>query len=212
MSQPITTLLFDLGNVIIDLNDEKHWWQEVFSSIFSKGATAQLYQDGFFQEYESGRLSNEDFLNTLSAHLEEGYSPEDIIQRWVALLGDIPEHRFKSLAQYARQYRVMLLSNTNHFHLDYIHRETASRYGRNIFNEIFEKQYYSHHLNAVKPEAIIYQLVLEDAGLKGEEVLFLDDKPENLEAAKQLGIQTLHVPKGQEFETLLGNGGWITKG
>lgn len=212
MGKQITTLLFDLGNVIIDLNDEHHWWQVVFSGIFRKGVAEKMYQEGFFREYESGRVSNEDFLSTLSAHLEEGFTSEDILDRWLALLGDIPEHRFRSLAQYGQQYRVMLLSNTNHFHLDHIHRQTESRYGRNLFNEIFEKQYYSHHLHSVKPEERIYREVLEDAGLKGEQVIFLDDKPENLEAAQQLGIHALHVPKGQEFDILLRKTGWITLG
>jgi putative hydrolase of the HAD superfamily len=209
MRQSVNTLLFDLGNVIINLNDEHHWWKEVFSGIFRQGTIVSLYQEGFFQEYESGRLSNEDFLNTLSTYLEKGYTTDDIIHRWIALLGDIPEHRFRSLMQYTGQYRVMLLSNTNHIHLNFIQQETESRYGRNLFNEIFEKQYYSHHLNAVKPEERIYRLVLEDAGLKGEEVVFLDDKPENLKAAELLGIRTVHVPKGQEFDTLLRNEGWI---
>jgi putative hydrolase of the HAD superfamily len=209
MRQSVNTLLFDLGNVIINLNDEHHWWKEVFSGIFRQGTIVSLYQEGFFQEYESGRLSNEDFLNTLSTYLEKGYTTDDIIHRWIALLGDIPEHRFRSLMQYTGQYRVMLLSNTNHIHLNFIQQETESRYGRNLFNEIFEKQYYSHLLNAVKPEERIYRLVLEDAGLKGEEVVFLDDKPENLKAAELLGIRTVHVPKGQEFDTLLRNEGWI---
>jgi len=48
---------------------------------------------------------------------------------------------------------------------------------------------FQHHL--AKPEAAIYHLLLERLGTAPEETLFLDDKIENIEAARHLGIRGL---------------------
>lgn len=46
-----------------------------------------------------------------------------------------------------------------------------------------------------KPDLRMYQYVLDELGLKGEETLFLDDYPENIEAAAELGINGFIVEK-----------------
>ena len=40
-----------------------------------------------------------------------------------------------------------------------------------------------------KPDAGIYRYLLETYGLIPEESLFIDDRPENIEAARELGIK-----------------------
>jgi putative hydrolase of the HAD superfamily len=55
---------------------------------------------------------------------------------------------------------------------------------------------WSFQHNLAKPEAAIYELLLERMGTAPEETLFLDDKPENIEAARLLGI------RGLQFSTV----------
>ncbi len=50
-------------------------------------------------------------------------------------------------------------------------------------------------MGIMKPDAEIYERVLQDAGLVADETLFLDDNADNIAAAKTLGIQTIHVQK-----------------
>lgn len=202
---PIKTLIFDLGNVIIDLKDEQHWWEEVFLSMFDRQAVVELYQDGFFRNYESGKMSDEAFLNSLSVFLKDGYSKDDIRKGWIELLGDLPKHRLEALEALRQSFDVLLLSNTNDIHLQYIHQQLEDEYSFNPFDRIFRKQYYSHHLGTSKPEKEIYRLLIADSGIAPEQSLFMDDKPENLTAAAALGIRTLHIPKGSEFSVLLKN-------
>jgi putative hydrolase of the HAD superfamily len=55
----------------------------------------------------------------------------------------------------------------------------------------FDVLIWSYQYNLAKPEPEIYHLILEKLGTAPEETLFLDDKIENIEAARKLGIQAL---------------------
>ena len=61
----------------------------------------------------------------------------------------------------------------------------------------------SFEARSIKPDAKIFHTVVEKLGLKPEETLFLDDSQKNLDAAAQLGFQTLLVTPGSEFFELL---------
>jgi putative hydrolase of the HAD superfamily len=55
----------------------------------------------------------------------------------------------------------------------------------------FDVLIWSYQHRMAKPEPAIYRLLLEQLGTAAEETLFLDDKLENIEAARHLGIQSL---------------------
>jgi len=46
----------------------------------------------------------------------------------------------------------------------------------------------------------IFQRVLDDNGLKPEHTLFIDDSPQHIATAKELGIQTIFLEKGMTIE------------
>lgn len=60
----------------------------------------------------------------------------------------------------------------------------------NLFSR-FDHLFFSCDVRRVKPEPQIYQHCLSLLGLSPGEVLFLDDKAENVEGATQLGIHSL---------------------
>ncbi|HEX4156711.1 MAG TPA: HAD family phosphatase [Acidobacteriaceae bacterium] len=55
----------------------------------------------------------------------------------------------------------------------------------------FDHHTFSHRLKMVKPEAAIYQHVIRELGLPAEEILFIDDRKENVEAAEAAGMQAI---------------------
>ncbi len=57
--------------------------------------------------------------------------------------------------------------------------------------DAFEAKIFSCDLGVIKPESEIYRACLDALGLKGSKVLFLDDRPENVEGAKQAGFNTI---------------------
>lgn len=185
--------IFDLGNVIINLHDMQQWWQHL-AGLVDEHQLLKLRNEGFFLDYETGRISNQAFLSQLLQHkTRENVTEHTLHQAWVSLLGDIPPARIRLLKDLSQQFPLYLLSNTNHLHLDYILNELQNAYGHPVFDEIFSQTYYSQIIGLAKPDTAIYQHVLDDAALHAADCLFLDDKLENLEAAAALGIQTALV-------------------
>ncbi|GBL35160.1 D-ribitol-5-phosphate phosphatase [Filimonas sp.] len=64
----------------------------------------------------------------------------------------------------------------------------------------FDRIYLSHRVGLRKPNPAIFELVLRENQLKADETLFIDDSPQHIEAAKKLGIQTIHVTEGVTME------------
>lgn len=192
------SIFFDLGNVIIDLKPEGLWWEEDVLPYFDAGEIARLVEQGFFEEYETGRIDDDTFR--LELHLTRKYdsSPEVVDNCWNALLQGIPEERLDILSALSYRYNIYLLSNTNNIHLQHIIRYCEQEYGYNIFERNFRKCFFSHEMGCRKPEEQIYLTAWSEAGTPFEGSLYLDDKLNNLEAPARLGAETLLVDNIQD--------------
>ncbi len=70
---------------------------------------------------------------------------------------------------------------------------------------------WSCELDMIKPEAAIYEHTLEKLGVRPEEALFLDDKVENIEGARQVGVHALLFRDPETLQTDLQREGWETE-
>ena len=70
-------------------------------------------------------------------------------------------------------------------------------FGKNILEDLFEKIYFSHHIHLRKPDAEIFQLVLDENNLLAEETLFADDSLQHIDGAKKINLPTLYIEKGK---------------
>jgi len=84
-------------------------------------------------------------------------------------------------------YRVGLLSNTNAIHAHFMEVEM----GLGAFTH---PRIYSHTARSMKPDAAIYQAAIQAAGVPAGQCLFIDNKLENVEAARKTGMHALHFP------------------
>lgn len=108
---------------------------------------------------------------------------------------DIPKHRIELLYQLKKKYNLFLLSNTNDIHLDFILDYLHQHFGKNIFDDIFDFQYYSQKIGWRKPDKEIYELVIKTAQIDPHNAYFFDDKKENLIEPQKLGIHTILVDR-----------------
>jgi putative hydrolase of the HAD superfamily len=65
--------------------------------------------------------------------------------------------------------------------------------------EEFDHHTFSHRLRVIKPEAAIYAHAIEGLGLRAEEVLFVDDREENVAAARTMGLHAVRYGDHAEF-------------
>lgn len=201
VSKQIRNLLFDFGNVIIDIDVE--------------GAIERLTQLGrpdgdrsavqrILIEYECGRVSTDIFINTILREARPDVQAIDVIDAWNSMLLGIPGYRLVMLQQIRTQYGLYMLSNTNELHLEWVYRHLKSRHGVKEFEkEFFDGVYYSHIVGDRKPLPSIFKHVIEDAYLTPEMTLFLDDVAENIQTAQQLGFHTYQVRPDQDIAEYL---------
>lgn len=197
----IKNIIFDLGNVIIDL-DLPRSEQELIKLIGKKQLETIVAETNILERFEIGIVSEEIFLTTLKG--TQNLENQAIIDAWNAMLLGLPAHRLDMLEALKNKYNVYLLSNTNKIHLDWVYQYLEKRYNIKDFEErFFHKAYYSHLINLRKPNTNIYEYVLADAKMNAQETLFIDDNADNIEGAKYLGIQTILHPIGDEIVTVL---------
>ncbi|WP_291908640.1 HAD family phosphatase [Chitinophaga sp. CB10] len=192
--QGIKNIIFDLGGVILNIDYQKtndafvKLGAENFHELYSQFKGSSLFND-----LETGHVTNEEFLAEMHKHLPEGVTDEQIIAAWNAMLLDFPLQRLQLLQQLRQQYNLYLLSNTNAIHVDHFNKILMESRGIPSLAEFFDKIYYSHLVGYRKPGSEIYQVVLDENGLKAGETVFIDDTLPNIEPAKQLGIHTIHL-------------------
>lgn len=192
--QKISTLIFDLGGVIINLKIETDWFQQDMLSNFEQEKLMQLYQNFYFRDFEKGKISPTDFINQLKEiAINKSISDKEIIQYWCGIILDIPLYRIDILKRLKEKYKLLLLSNTNQIHIDFIRAFMIREFSEDILAVNFHHCYYSQEIGLRKPDTEIYEFVMQHQNLNPNEILFFDDKAENLIEPQKLGWQTFHV-------------------
>jgi HAD superfamily hydrolase (TIGR01509 family) len=192
--QGIKHIIFDLGGVILNINYQLT--QQAFVDLgitnFSELYT-QFHASNLFDDLETGRVSNEDFLAAMHQHAPKPVSDEQLLNAWNAMLLDFPLQRLQLLQQLRQHYNLFLLSNTNAIHMDAFNKILQESRGIPSLADFFERSYYSHLIGHRKPEKEAYQIIIDENGLHPAETLFIDDTLPNIEGAQAVGLQTIHL-------------------
>lgn len=190
----IKNLIFDLGGVIININYQLA--ADAFQKLSADGATIafnQKAQSKLFDDYETGKITSAEFRDMIRREYHVKGTDAEIDAAWNAMLLDIPQERVELLQQLAKKYRIFLLSNTNAIHLEAFNKIIAANFPFPNLDVIFEKCYYSHLAGDRKPDAVIFERILQENNLNRAETLFIDDSIQHIESAQKLGIKTLHL-------------------
>ncbi|MBB3122690.1 putative hydrolase of the HAD superfamily [Mesoflavibacter sabulilitoris] len=179
----IKTIIFDFGDVFINLDKEG-----ALKLALEKFEITELDEElqSINALYEQGLISTDEFLEFYADNFPR--LPKDELKSiWNYIIKDFPEHRLQFIKQLAKDnnHQLILLSNTNELHIDYI-KKNVSFY--EDFKNCFDQFYLSHEINLRKPNADIFNFVLTENKLNAEECLFIDDTLENTQTAQQLGI------------------------
>lgn len=195
----IKNIIFDFGDIFIDLDKEAPYREFRALGLEDSPEYKQLLQVNL--EYETGHVLTEELISAYQDVLPYA-SRQQIITAWNSILKTIPKPRLEFIQQLKREnkYRLFLLSNTNHLHIEEVEKRTPFY---TEFKACFEKFYLSHQIQLRKPNHDIFYYVLKGNQLYPEETLFIDDTEENCVAAKQLKIHTWNLnPKVDDVREL----------
>ena len=204
-NQNIKSIVFDLGNVLIDFDHmiaarriceftEKEP-QEIFDLFFYSGIT---------KLFEEGKISPGDFFLKVKEMLELKIDYPEFVPIW----NEIFFLTGKNLGVYnlakklKLRYTISLLSNINELHFDYLKRNFP------VF-DVFDHLFLSYELNSVKPNYLIYEKLLEILSLKPAEVFYTDDRKELIEAAEKTGIVSFQFTDLKKLKSDLSKSGVI---
>jgi len=188
----IKTILFDFGDVFINLDKEgtnrklkEMNIEDLPESILAKN-----------RDYEQGFVTSDEISEHYSTHFPN-LGKEDFLDSWNSMILEFPEYRFRFIQKLAREkdYQLILLSNTNENHISYIENNVPFF---KEFKECFEAFYLSHEMGLRKPHPEIFEYILKQHKLKAENCLFIDDTLENTEAAKKLGFHVWNIEPTRE--------------
>lgn len=199
--QGISSIVFDLGGVIVDLNINKT--REALARILGLEQPDLYYSHNhipLFSDYEVGHISSNDFVNGLLQQSINGTTVQAITDAWNAMLLQIPSQRIRMLERLRNNYRLFILSNTNAIHVEKFEKMAE---GYNNLSDLFEAVYYSHLIGSRKPDNAAFNAVVINSGIDISSTLFVDDLPANIEAAAAMGFKTLHIQPGMEVADIL---------
>ncbi len=194
---PIKNLIFDLGNVVIDISPSLTY--EAFAMLSTsknaKEIEETIKEKNLWLGYEEGLFDENLFRQILRENLDLVASDNEIDNAFNRLLLDVDSSRIDRIEELGKKYRTFVLSNTSKIHMIEFEKIVERCTGRTNFWGIFEKPYLSYEMQKLKPNLDIYQQVLAESNLVPEQTLFIDDLKANVAAANSLNINIVHLEK-----------------
>jgi len=196
----IKTLLFDLGGVIVTIDQEQAIRRFENLGLADAGERLDSYtQQGIFGDLEHGLISTDDFRRELSRLVGHDVTHEQCAHAWQGYAKSVPTRNLQALNSLRQQgYRVLLLSNTNPYMMEWAESPQFDGHG-NPLSAYFDKCYLSYQLKMMKPAEAIFREVLRQENTFASEVLFVDDGPRNVMVASQIGMRTLCPLNGADW-------------
>ncbi len=192
----IKTLIFDFGDVFINLNKEATYNELRKHKINS--FNNEMLQINI--QYETGRIKTKSFLDYYT-NLFPSVTAKQISEAWNSIILKFPEYRLKFIEELSekKKYNLILLSNTNELHIiKVIEHMLIGRYER--FKKCFDSFYLSHEIHLRKPDIDIFEFVLNTNNLEPNECLFIDDTKENTDTAQKIGIHAWNInPENEDI-------------
>jgi len=183
MNSPV--VVFDLGKVLVDFD---------YSIAARKIAArcrkplseiaAVIAQSRFIIDYEAGKLTRREFFQHVQETTGFGGTLEEFGNFFADIFWPIPPMIELHAGLRQREFRTYIFSNTNDLAIEHIRR------GFPFFRN-FDGYIYSYAVGALKPEAKIYAALEQLAGRRGAEIVYLDDRPENVAAGAARGWRAI---------------------
>jgi glucose-1-phosphatase len=199
----LKNIIFDLGAVLIDV--DYHKTANAFKNL---GVTnfdemySQFAANPIFQQLEMGLITEDEFYQDFNASIEKPLTVAQINFAWNEILLDWRKASVLFLGEINQHYNIYLLSNTNIIHQKAFFKTLQKEVDLPTINHFFKKAYYSHEVHLRKPNADIFEFVLQDAGIVAAETLFIDDSYNNIDTANTLGFKTHLLLQNERIEHL----------
>lgn len=177
------TILFDLGNVILNFD---HGIATKKIAKFTDKSSDEIYKIVFeseiIRDFEKGKLAPDDFFADFKKILNiKNLNFFEFLPIWNEIFFENKEVVDIIRALKENTYRIVIITNVNSLHLDYV----MSHF--DILNEV-DKIIPSCEVGYRKPHPQIYQIAIDYAKEKPQKLLYIDDLPQLVQGARLAGL------------------------
>ncbi|WP_187429323.1 hypothetical protein ROLI_039830 [Roseobacter fucihabitans] len=183
-------VIFDIGNVLIEWQPER-LYDAVIGEERRRAMFAQVDIIGMNELVDLGHPFKKTVYDQAEKTPKWGNEIRMWHDRWIEMASPVIDHSVRLMkALQAKGIPVFSLTNFGIDSYDF----AATHYP---FMRDFDRDFISGHMRLVKPDPQIYAQVETTSGLSGGELIFADDRPENIKVAKSRGWQT-HLFEGPQ--------------
>lgn len=196
----IKNIIFDLGGILLELYPERTINEFEKLGIHRKiGEKAHSYSDKVFTDFETGKITADEFIAKTKEISNNSISDEEITFAWNAMICDFPEEHVELLRSLKNKgYLIYLLSNTNTMHVNAFESMFYNKFSFDI-KTLFNKALYSNEIGYRKPHKETFIAVIDLLEIVPAETLMIDDSLANIEGANLAGMQTLHIETNNDI-------------
>lgn len=178
--KPIKYILFDLGGVLYHgcLKNFCMW------CFYKYGFTPQFPKSKVSVDHrmDTGKITIYDYLKEQNPELPEE-DKDKLLLKWANVFSR-HEKMFEIISSIDKELcKVGALSNLDRFNGEYFK-------AKGHFKD-FDRLFFSYEMEMVKPNNKIFLKIIKDLELDPREILFIDDQPDNIEAAKKFSFNTI---------------------
>lgn len=177
--------IFDLGKVLVDFD-----YSIAARRLAARSAKAPedlhafLGSSPLLVDYESGRLTRQTFYEAI----REAIGFRGDLAEFSGYFADIFAEMPGTIALHAelrqRGFKTYIFSNTNDLAIEHVHRNFP-------FFKNFDSYIFSHEVGAMKPDAPIYDAMEKMCGRRGADLIYIDDRAENIAAGAARGWRAI---------------------
>lgn len=180
----IMAVMFDLGGVYFEDGTKK--FVAKLSPLVNKNKEELLnfFRTGKSIDYRKNIISGDEFFTWTSKELGSNVTPRDLNIMWVSEYTEMAGIRDLILSLKNGGIKVTILSDNVPERVKYLQEKYQ-------FLDLFDDVVLSYEVNLIKDSSEMFELALSRLNLKPNEVIFVDDKQEKLDIAKELGINTV---------------------
>ncbi len=177
-------IIFDLGGVLVHLD-----WDRVCAPLTrlserSYEEVMKAIENGpIVVSSMLGRLTPREFHEAICEDLHATIEYDPFIEIWNSLVG-IDEEMAGYVAELAKTHTLVLASNTDGIHFPHC----LEHFG---VLKSFDRYFLSHEMGLLKPDPAYFHHILYELWATAANCIFIDDRPENVRAARNLGINSL---------------------
>jgi FMN phosphatase YigB (HAD superfamily) len=178
-------MVFDIGRVIVRVNYDRAVRTLSAGTPHSGEHLWRLIQaEPRLRDFQEGRMTPRQWHAHLALRLSLNLSFEEFCAAWNSALDPQPMIPGEVFAELAGRFRLGLLSNTDPLHVEHMESQFD-------FPRFFLSRIYSCAVGLSKPHPAIYRRAIEAAGAEPQEILYVDDVAEYVEAGRRAGLQVI---------------------